>query len=73
MVRTRVIRGTLSEGMLCDGLDHCQVIKYVDRIDGVRYVVFECSIVCRSVEDVGAGVLVIVKEDVSERVMIVIT
>ena len=46
--------------MLCDGLDHCGVIKYIDRIDGVRYAVFEFSIVCWSVEDVGAGVLIMI-------------
>ena len=72
MVRS-VIWGTLSNRMLCDGLDHCRVIECMDRVDGVRYVVFECSIVCWSVEDVGAGDFVTVKEGVSERVVIVLT
>ena len=49
------------------------MVEYINRVDGVRYVVFECSIVCGSVEDVGAGVLVMIKEGVSERVVIVVT
>ena len=49
------------------------MIKYIDRIEGVRYVVFECSIVCWSVEDAGAGILVTIKEGVSARVVIVVT
>ena len=59
--------------MLCDGLDHLCVVNYVNRIDGSRYVVFECSVVCWGVEDVGAGFFVAVKEGVSERVVIVVT
>ena len=64
MVRS-VIRGTSSNRMLCDGLDQCRVVEYIDKVDGVRYVVFECSIICWSVEDVGVGVLVTAKEGVS--------
>ena len=59
--------------MSCDGLDHCRVVNSVNRIDGGGYVVFECSIVCWGVEDVGAGVYVLVKEGMSERVVTVVT
>ena len=69
----RAIWRTLCDMMLCDGLDHCRVIDYVNRIDDSRYVVLECSVVCRSVEDAGAGVLVKVEEDVSERIVIFVT
>ena len=68
-----MVRRTSCDRMLCDGLDHCQVIEYIDGIDGVRYVVFECSIVCWSAEDVDAGVFVTIKEGVSKRVVIVVT
>ena len=52
--------------MVCDGLYHCQLIEYINGVDGVRYVVAECSIlVCWSVEDAGACVLVTIKKGVS--------
>ena len=59
----RVLNGIERMKKRCDG----------NIIDGIKYIVFECSIVCRSVEDVGAGFFVTIKGDVSERVVIVVT
>ena len=72
MVRS-VIRGMSSDRMLCDGLDHYGVVEYINRVDSVRNVLFGRSIVCWSVEDVSAAVLVAIKEGVSEGIVIAVT
>ena len=48
------------------------MIEYIDGIDGVRYLVLECSIVSCIVKDVGTCVIVLIKEDVVEGIVIVI-
>ena len=49
------------------------MIEYISGIDGDIYVVLERSIITCVEEDVGACVLVPTKEDVRERIVIVIT
>ena len=42
MIRS-MIWGTSFDGMLCDGLDHCGVVEYINRVDSVINVVFEST------------------------------
>ena len=49
------------------------MFESIYRVDGIRYVVLESSIVSSIVEDADAGDIVLVKEDVGEGIVIVVS